>query len=299
MIKATERKQVNEDYSLKCGVLEFLPVALNPDKEELQELLGKELDYDPEYLSEDKEGDDQMRLDFWGKDVNNGNFHKVQFYLKNKKVEIEKEVGGKTKVSRQFVNTKGFQAWAESEEKLPAYFLKDAEVHQAREGEGDLLAFITSWIYVEEIELDFKKLMKGNLKDLKDLFSIGKSIVVAAGVKNYTKDGEAKQKQVYFSRSFLPGSWYKEFSTGKYTEAYIEKLKTKAQENKEAKKAGKTTPNKLKNQEYFVLNVAHGFKAFYGPGLTPLHNYDPSLDITSGNEVMQEENTDDSDDSSY
>lgn len=295
MIKATERKTVNEDYSLKCGVLEFLPVTLNPSKEELEKLLDKELDYDPEYLSEDKDGNDQLRLDFWGKDVNNGNLHKVQFYIKNKKVEVEKD----EKIRLQFVNTKGFQAWAESEEKLPSYFVKDAEVHQAREGEADLLSFISSWIYVEEIELDIKKFLKGNLKDLKDLFEIGKSVIVAAGVKNYEKDGETKQKQVYYSRAFLPGSWYKEFSTGKFTDNYIKNLKVKSKENKEAKASKNPAPHKLKNLEYFILNVAYGFKAFSGPGLVPIHNYDPSLDISSSDTVMQEETSDDSDDSSY
>jgi hypothetical protein len=283
---------------LKIGAFAGQPVAICPDKEELEELLGKTLENEPEYIGEDKDGNDKVTIAIWVKDVETEELRSIRFTIKNKIVESEE------KGTKQFINSKGFSSWATDEKSLPAYMFKDAEVHEGHVGETDLLGFLTASVYVENIELDWRKLMKGNFKELREILPIAKPVVIMAGVSTYEKDGEPVERQSYYTSKFLPYSWFKDIKSGKFTAAYISKLQKKAKENKEARKAGEKAPYKLSALEYFVLDISdveYGFTDFYGrsEGVLPLRDYDASKNVAAGNEVMVEDQEEDDDDSAY
>jgi hypothetical protein len=205
----------------------------------------------------------------------------MNLFLENK----ERENNDKTK--KQYINTSGSSSWAEDPNNLPDWFTK-REYRVAMQGEEDLYTFMRSWLaeldYMDEstvLELDWKKLMKGNVKELKEQIdgSWSKEFVSLATVITKERDGEIKEYQGVYNKVFLPAYALKFFRMIDYKSPdIIETLKSKKTRD-------------LKVQEKFVLNVMgqYGCKDFFI--LKDLKEYDPADNVMATNEAISEEDS--------
>jgi len=253
-----------KEYEKQIGLFEANIVAVNPSREELEKLLGVELEKDPEYLKEDsKDGAQTLSLAVWLKEVVKGGLFKVQFYLK------DTDRVNKDETKHQYINSIGDTSWADSEENLPTWFNEGGRTFRfAHVGEEELYRFLRSWLKVEtrdpdaKLEFEWKKLMRGNVKEISDMIgSVYAQSIVALATIATSKDGEKEYQQVY-NRNFLPGFYMKFFRlNGAKLPKFVEK---------------------------FVASVEdpeYGCKDFYGDSLKTLHSYNPAENIAAGEET--------------
>ena len=152
------------------GLFEARVIAINPDAEEYKETLGIELKEDSkalEYLGENRDGNKTLRVDFWLEEIKNKEKYKVTFFLENK------EKVNKDGTKKQYINNVGTCSWASDANDLPEWFAK-REYRVAFVGEDELYSFLQTWLgnldYRDAettLQLDWKNMMKGNLKDIK------------------------------------------------------------------------------------------------------------------------------------
>jgi len=217
-ITATKGKN-NGGGVKKIGLQEVKVIAINPTAEELQKMLGMDepLEKEIEYVTEDKEGNTQVTISIWVESVIDGTKNSVRFYIKDK---AKVSQAGKP----QYINNVGTTCYSESKNLLPNWFThylnKEKEVigeknfREAYDGEENLTAFIDNWLNkrdyktTEDIRPEYKKLFRGNVKELKDLIGsdLEGNIIISLEVKNKEgDDGEIKSYQVVNNRCFLPG----------------------------------------------------------------------------------------------
>jgi hypothetical protein len=247
------------DFSKKVGLFEANVIAINPTLEEFKDKLGMELKEDSkaaEYLGETKDGNNYLRVDFWLEEVKNQEKYKVSFFLEDK--ERENKDGTK----KQYINSIGMCTWAADENDLADWFTKGRDYRVAYVGEEDFYNFMRTWLadldYRDAetvLQIEWKKLMRGNIKDLKDQIDgeWAKSVVALATVIVKERDGEAKEYQGVYNKAFLGGYSLKQFRLVDYSNS-------KTQSNLKAKK-----PRDLKAHEKFVVNVTgeYGCKDYY------------------------------------
>lgn len=247
------------DFSKKVGLFEANVIAVNPTMEEFKDKLGMEIKEDSkavEYLGETKDGNNYLRVDFWLEEVKNQDKFKVTFFLEDK--ERENKDGTK----KQYINSIGMCAWAGDENDLPEWFTKGRDYRVAYVGEEDLFNFMRVWLCELDyrdadtvLQLEWKKLMRGNVKDIKDQINGEwcKSVVALATVITKERDGESKEYQGVYNKAFLSGYSLKQFRLVDYSDR-------KVQENLKNKK-----PRDLKGHERFVLNVIgeYGCRDYY------------------------------------
>lgn len=286
-------KREVKDFSKQVGIFEGEVVCINPSVEEFKETLGIELKEDSkaaEYLGESKEGNVYLRLNVWLKNVKTDEIFQspVSFFLEDKKRENKE--GGKL----QYVNSVGSTSWADDPNNLPDWFVGDAEkklpirkYRVANVGEEELYEFLRTWLGQlnlrdadTDLSIDWKKLMKGNVKELRE--QIGGEYCNTVGylgtVVTREKDGEVKEYQGIYNKAFLPAYAIKNFRLVDYSDKdQIAKIS--------AKKAKDQKPH-----EKFVLKVTggtsgeHGCKDFYV--LKDLIEYDPSMNIVASDKVI-------------
>jgi len=255
--KKKEQQQFTESVK-RVGLFEANVIAINPDIEEYKELLDIELKEDSkatEYLGKSQDGNTTLRVDVWLEDTKSKEKFKAVFFLENK----EKENKDQTK--KQYINAVGACSWADDINNLPTWF-SAREVRTAYVGEEDLYNFLRTWLgnldYRDAettLQLDWKKLMKGNVKDLKDQID-GEwctPVVAMATIKTVVKDDETKEYQSVYNRAFLPAYAIKQFRLLDYNKPEVlNGLKTKKSKD-------------LKPHERFVLNVTgeYGCRDYY------------------------------------
>lgn len=285
------KKREVKEFSLKVGVGEVEIVAVNPDREELSEILGKEIEKDIEYIGE-KEIDGiktkTARISFYVKEKTGDKIDQITFFLENRE-RLNKD-GNKT----QYINNVGTTSWGASERDLADWFTK-RDYRIARVGEGDLYEFLQAWLSKLDyrdadttLSLNWDKLMKGNVKELRE--QIGgeyqDSIVVAYTVRNVevtdkeTEEKTTKQFQAISNKAFLPGYNFKFFKTRKFTEDVLDTLRDKK-------------PKELKAYEKFALKVTdkdYGIKDHFI--LDVVQEYDSSKDFASTDSVISEDGAD-------
>ena len=257
--KKKEQSQGQQtEYAKKVGLFEANVVAINPTMEEYKDVLGMELKEDSkavEYLGTSQDGNTTLRVDFWLEEVKNKDKFKVTFFLENK------ERTNKDATKKQYINNIGTCSWADDANNLPSWFAgRDYRV--AFTGEEDLYNFVKTWLgnldYRDAettLQLDWKTLMKGNLKDLKS--QIGgeycTTVVALATIKTVVKDDAAKEYQSVYNKGFLASYNLKQFRLVDYNSPSV-------LSNVRSKKS-----KDLKPHERFVLNVTgeYGCKDFY------------------------------------
>ena len=199
------------DFGKKVGLFECTVIAVNPTIEEFKDKLGMELKEDSkaaEYLGETKDGNSYVRVDIWLQRVNNDDKFKTSFFLEDK--ERENKDGTK----KQYINSIGMCSWAADENDLAEWFTKGRDFRVAYTGEEDLYNFMRVWLSELDyrdaetvLQLEWKKLMRGNVKDLRDQVDGEwcKSVIALATVIVKERDGESKEYQGVYNKAFLGG----------------------------------------------------------------------------------------------
>jgi hypothetical protein len=285
-IGGNKRQSTGEsNFSKKVGLFEAKVVAINPTIEEFKDKLGIELKEDSkaiEYLGTSQDGNKTVRIDVWLEEVKNKDKFKVAFFLENK--ERENKDGTK----KQYINTVGSCSWADDENNLPKWFT-ERECRVAYVGEEDLYNFMRTWLgdldYRDAettLQLEWTKLMKGNVKDLRD--QIGgewcTSVVALATVKTVEKDGDIKEYQGVYNKGFLPAYTLKQFRLVDFSSSTI----LKGLREKKSKD--------LKPHERFVLNITgeYGCKEFYT--FRDLAEYNADDNLVASDKVLEEDDSD-------
>lgn len=273
------------DFPKYVGLFESSVVAINPDAQEYKEILNMELKEDSkalEYLSENSDGNTTLRIDFWLEEIKTKNKFKATFFLEDKQKK------NKDATKTQYINNIGVCSWAEDPNDLPDWFVK-RDYRPAFVGEEELYTFLRTWLgnldYRQEptiLEVEWKKLMKGNVKDLKAQIN-GEwctNVVSLATIKSVVKDGETKEYQSVYTKGFLPEYSLKQFRLVDYS-------KNDVQSKLRSKKS-----SELKPHEKFVVNVTgeYGCRDFFI--LKDLMEYDPSANIASSDKVLAEDDAD-------
>lgn len=258
------RKRELKSFEKQVGLFEANVVSINPNREELEKLLGiPELEKDPEYLKEDeKDGKQRLSVSVWLEEILSKQLFNARFFLKDE-FRINKD-GSKN----QYINSIGSASWADDPDNLPKWMVEGGrEIRQAHIGEEEMYNLFRAWLSEldtrdsdAKLELDWKKLMRGNVKEIQDFIGSGyeKSVVALATIRT-SKDGENEYQQVY-NRAFLPGYTLKFFRlSGKKMPKFVEK---------------------------FVENIEdpeYGCKEFYGGTLGLLHLYNPEENVATSN----------------
>lgn len=253
-----EIREQKTDFGKKVGLFEANVIAVNPTAEEYKNILDIELKEDSkalEYLGQSRDGNVSLRVDFWLEEVKTKEKYKVSFFLENK--ERENKDGTK----KQYINNSGITSWAADENDLPEWFAK-REYRVANVGEEELYNFLRIWLskidYSKEsgvLEVEWKKLMKGNVREISEQIdgAYCTSIVALATVVVKEKEGESKEYQGVFNKAFMPAYSLKNFRLINYGSPEV-------QAGLKAKK-----PHDRKSHERFVLTVAgeYGCKDYY------------------------------------
>lgn len=269
MIQGKQKEQ--QDYGKVIGLAEVKVLAFNPTREEFKNVLNRELDEESkadQYLGEAKDtGNATVRIDAWVEVLKLKRKEKITFFLEDCK-RMNKD-GSKT----QYINNIGMCAWADAEENLPDWF-KRREYREAFKGEEDFYSLLRSWLgnldYKDKdtvLELKWKDLLKGNLKDLKSLInsSLSTTFVTAFTVRSIEKEGDIKEYQSAYNRVFLPNYCLKQFRVVDYNKSEIQSSLRKRK------------PKDLKPHERLVVQMSdseHGCKDSYFFG--DIKDYDPN-----------------------
>jgi hypothetical protein len=276
----------NSDFGKKVGLFEANVVAINPTIEEFKDILGMELKEDSkaaEYLGETKDGNNYLRVDFWLEEVKNQDKFKVSFFLEDK--ERENKDGTKN----QYINSIGMCSWAADENDLAEWFTKGRDYRVAYTGEEDLYNFMRTWLadldYRDAdtvLQLEWKKLMRGNVKDLKDQIDgeWAKSVVALATVIVKERDGESKEYQGIYNKAFLGGYALKQFRLVDYGSKKLQgELKNKK-------------PKDLKAHEKFVVNVIgeYGCKDYFT--FKDLQDYNADDNLVASDAYISDDGSD-------
>ena len=272
------------DFKKFVGLFEAKVIAVNPTAEQFKDVLGMEIKEDSkatEYLSE-RDGNTVLRVDFWLEEVKNQDKFKVSFFLEDKVRE------NKDGTKQQYINEIGMCSWADDPNNLPDWF-SNRDYRQAYVGEEDLYNFLRTWLCELDyrhadttLTLEWKKLMKGNVRDLKD--QVGGewcgNVVASAIVITKDKDGEIKEYQGIYNRAFMPAYSLKNFRLVDYSDRKIVA-------GLQAKKS-----KDLKPHERFVLNRSgeYGCKDYYT--FTDLREYNPDDNLVASDKVISDDGSD-------
>lgn len=268
-----------QEYTKKIGLFEAKVLTINPSAEEYLDVLGIELkdgSKATDYLGESSDGNTTLRVDFWLQEVKSGEKLKVNFFLENK-LKVNKD-----DTKKQFINNIGTTSWASDENLLPDWF-KGRDYRQAYVGEEELYGFLRTWLgnldYRDAstvLQLDWKTLMKGNVKDIKQQVDgeYCTNVVALATIKTVEKDGEIKEYQNVYNKAFLPAYALKQFRVVDYSSPKVQNsLRTK--KSKE-----------LKVHERFVVAVTgeYGCRDFYS--LKDIRDYNAEENIVASDKVI-------------
>jgi len=281
-----KKRENSGEFVKRVGLFAGNVLAVNPTEKEFKDILGMELKEDSkaaEYLSE-RDGNTILRVDFWIENVkpnaegNKDKPYKLSFFLEDK-VRMNKD-----NTKTQYINSIGSCAWAEDESGLPSWFTS-RDYREAKAGEEDLYEFMRGWLNkldyrdtATALELDWKKLMKGNVKDIKEQIDgeWAGEVGCMATVIVKEVEGETKEYQGIFNRAFVPVYSMKNFRLVDY-------------DNENVRKALATKDTKdLKVYERFVLKVTgeYGCKDFYS--LKDIRDYDASENPVATNAPLTE-----------
>ena len=168
--KKRESAQQQTDYAKKVGLFEANVIAINPTSEEYNDVLGIQLQDGSkatEYLGESADNNKTLRVDFWLEEIKSKDKFKVTFFLEDKIKE------NKDATKKQYINTVGTCSWSTDPNELPTWFTT-REYRPAFVGEEEFYGFVRTWLgnldYRDSsttLQLEWKSVMKGNLKDLK------------------------------------------------------------------------------------------------------------------------------------
>lgn len=270
------------DFPKKVGIFEAKVIAINPNEREYKDILGIELKEDSNATNYYDDVKKKLRVNVWLQDVNSDFKTNATFWLEHG----EKENKDATK--KQYINSIGVCSWASSPDLLPVWFLK-RDYRIAHIGEEEFLGFVRIWLggldfsdLSTEIMLDWKKVMSGDLKDLKEQIDgeFAQTVGALATVKTVDKEDGPKSYQNIFIKSFFPGYSIKSMRVVDYNNPDVVRGLT-------FRKSAE-----LKMHERFVVNVTgeYGCKDYYT--FKELHDYDPDSNLVESDKVIAADSAD-------
>ena len=270
------------DFPKKVGIFEAKVIAINPNEREYKDILGIELKEDSNATNYYDDVKEKLKVNVWLQDVNSDFRTTATFWLEHG----EKENKDATK--KQYINSIGVCSWASSPDLLPVWFLK-RDYRIAHIGEEEFLGFVRIWLggldfsdLSTEIMLDWKKVMSGDLKDLKEQIDgeFTQTVGALATVKTVDKEDGPKSYQNIFIKSFFPGYSIKSMRVVDYNNPDVVRGLT-------FRKSAE-----LKMHERFVVNVAgeYGCKDYYT--FKELHDYDPEANLVESDKVIAADSAD-------
>lgn len=283
--KKREQQFDNKEFAKKVGLFEAEVVTINPTTEEYKDILGMDLKEDSkatEYLSKNVDGNSVLRVDVWLEEIKNKDKFKVTFFLENKQKE------NKDATKKQYINAVGMCTWADDENNLPSWF-SGREYRVAYVGEEDLYNFLRTWLgnldlrdAESTLQIEWSKLMKGNVRDLKDQVGgeYATNVVALAAIKTVEKEDGPKEYQTIYNKAFLPAYALKNFRLLDYgSEETLRTLRAKKSKD-------------LKPHERFVINVTgeYGCRDFYT--LKDLKDYNADDNLVASDKVIAEDDSD-------
>jgi len=273
-------------FSKKVGLFEAKVIAINPTNEEYKDVLGIELSEESKatnYLGETRDGNTYLRIDVWLQQIKTEANFKVSFFLEDR-VRTNRD-GNKN----QYLNSVGMTSWADDESNLFDWFKENREVRTAFIGEEDLYDFMRTWLGQLDyrsaettLTLEWSKLMRGNVKDLKDQVD-GEwcnTIVALATVVTKERDGETKEYQGIYNKAFLSGYTMRQFRLVDYTD------------NKVVNSLKERKPRDLRPHERFVVKVSgeYGCKDYYQ--LKEMEDYNPDDNLVASDDYISDDGAD-------
>jgi len=283
--KKREQSNLPADFTKKVGLFEAEVVAVNPDAEEYKDILGMELKEDSkatEYLGKSQNGNKTLRVDFWLEEVKTKEKFKVTFFLEDAVKE------NKDQTKKQYINSVGMCSWADDPNNLASWFTT-REYRPAFVGEEDFYNFLRTWLgnldlrdAESTLQLEWKKLMNGNVRDIKQQVGgeFATNVVALATIKSVIKDDETKEYQNIYNKAFLPAYSLKQFRLLDYSNTgTINTLRAKKSKD-------------LKPHERFVLNVTgeYGCKDYYT--FKDLKDYNPDDNLVASDKVIADDDSD-------
>jgi len=283
--KREQSSASSADFTKKVGLFEAEVVAVNPNAEEYKDILGMELKEDSkatEYLGTSQNGNKTLRIDFWLEEVKSKEKFKVTFFLE----DLVKENKDNTK--KQYINAVGMCSWADDPNNLYEWFT-NREYRPAFVGEEDLYNFLRTWLgnldlrdAESTLEIEWKKLMNGNVRDIKQLIGgeFVTNVIALATIKSVIKDGDTKEYQAVYNKAFLPAYTLKNFRLLDYSNNNVLSA-LRAKKSKE-----------LKPHERFVINITgeYGCKDFYT--FKDLKDYNPDDNLVASDKVIADDDSD-------
>lgn len=277
-------RQALPEISKKVGLFEARVVAINPTAEEFKEILEIDLPEDSkltDYLGKNRDDNTYLRIDIWLEEVKKKDRFKVTFFLEDK--ERENKDGTK----KQYINNIGTTTWATDPNELPDWFTK-RDYRVAKVGEEELYGFMRTWLELDysqskaDLSLEWKKLMKGNVKELKDQVNGAycTNVAALATVTVRQKDGENKEYQSIYNKAFLPAYYLKNFRLVNYSDPTVQSA-LRAKKSKD-----------LRPHERFVVNVTgeYGCKDYYI--LRDLQEYNPDDNLVASDKTFSSDGSD-------
>lgn len=230
-IKIGEKSQEGS-FKMYKGMAAFNIVAVNPNKEELSKITGRDIENEPEYLTKNDEGKTQMRVVFYGKtdltnEINNG----IDMLVPISFMLVDEPKVGASSGKTQIIDKYGRTAWATPQElankAIPQYSNGPANIcadyRPAFSGEEFLVNFLQEWLNIpnpaiykdkqwimkedpsaSEVSLNKDALFKGNVQEFEGLVEAAKlyAVKAAVGIRTSETDKGTRQYQSVFVRKF-------------------------------------------------------------------------------------------------
>ena len=230
-IKIGEKSQEGS-FKMYKGMAAFNIVAVNPNKEELSKITGRDIENEPEYLTKNDEGKTQMRVVFYGKtDLTNEMNNGIDMLVPISFMLVDEPKVGASSGKTQIIDKYGRTAWATQEElankAIPQYSNGPANIcadyRPAFSGEEFLVNFLQEWLNIpnpatykdnkwvmkedtsaSEVSLNKDALFKGNVKEFEGLVEAAKlyAVKAAVGIRTSETDKGTRQYQSVFVRKF-------------------------------------------------------------------------------------------------
>ena len=270
------------DFPKKVGIFEAKVLAINPSTKEFKDILGIELKEDSNATNYYDDVKKKLKVNVWLQDVNSDFRTTATFWLEHG------EKVNKDETKKQYINDIGVCSWASSVDLLPVWFAKRHN-RVAHIGEEEFLGFVRIWLggldfsdISTEIMLDWKKVMSGDLTDLKDQIDgeFTQTVGALATVKTVDKEDGPKSYQNIFIKSFFPGYSIKSMRLVDYNNPDVVR----------GLKFRKTA--ELKMHERFVVNTVgeYGCRDYYT--FEELHDYDPDSNLVESDKVIAADSAD-------
>jgi len=227
------KESVEGNYALYKGVAALNILAVNPNKAELSELTGRDIEEEPQYVSQTEEGKAQVRVTFYARTNPESKINSdINLLIPISFILVKDFRIGQTSGKCQIIDKFGRTAWATKDElqgkKVPVYPSGPANIsadyRPAWQGEEFLIDFLIQWLNIpgpanykdkkwvmkentedSEVSLNMDALFKGDVSELRELVNTAKAYTVKAaiGIRSVENENGVREYQAVFTRKFL------------------------------------------------------------------------------------------------